>query len=185
MNSKELLTRAVELITFLFACFSGFLTSVAPPEDAEAKFAVGLSSFLALIVLLFISVLAKHLMQNKRRKIWLIATVFLFLLAAFSAFYYKAKLDQLTFPFPPEAAAQTGYVGGTEFTTVALQYKQTHPGKTVAEIVADFGGLSNRTLVWPVEAINQAKLLLLVSYTLLVVSLAGALFGLAEMAGQT
>jgi hypothetical protein len=45
----------------LFVAFGGFLTGVVPPKDADAKFAVGVSSFVALIVLFLCSALS-----NKR-----------------------------------------------------------------------------------------------------------------------
>jgi hypothetical protein len=179
MTGKELLARGIEVITFLFAMFGGFLTTIAPPEETEAKFAVGLSSFSALIVLLFIAVFVKKWQQKKYQKIWLGVATFAFILAITSAFFYRSYLNQLTFPYPPENT-KAEWVRGTELTPLAKEYQASLPAITPAELVANFGGMGNRELVWTQDSINRAKLILLVNYTLLVTSLALTVFCLTE-----
>jgi hypothetical protein len=179
MNGKELLARGIEVVTFLFAMFGGFLTAIAPPEETDAKFAVGISSFFALVVLLFIAVFVKKSRQKKYQKIWLGVAAFAFLLSMPSAFFYKSYLNQLTFPYPPDKI-KAEWVRGTELTPLAREYQASLPGITPAELVANFGGMGNRELVWTPNSINRAKLILLVNYTLLVMSLALTIFCLTE-----
>ena len=186
MNSKDLLAKAVEIITFLFAAFGGFLKQVAPPEEANAQFAVGASSILALIALLFVTAVAKQQARKKYKKIWLAASLAFFLCAVIATFFYKQKLDELTFPYPPENT-RTEYVRGTVFTSEAESYRVAHPEKTISEIVGDYGGLADRELVWTPESIRSAKLQLTVTYVILVLTLATAIFSLVEgvLAGPT
>src|SRR5437870_1178861 len=103
MSTRTIVTKAIELIGFLFAAFGGFLTDIAPPEGDDARYSVGITSFLALIVLLFASAIAKNLPVRKFKRICLIAAAIFFCSAVVSTFWYKHNLDRLTFAYPPEA----------------------------------------------------------------------------------
>lgn len=175
---KELLGRAVEVVTFLFAAFGGFLEEVAPPEEAGARFAVGLASFFALIILLGLSVLAQKRLTARRRRIWLIAAAALAVVAAVSGVLYQRNLEHLTFAYPPESGARAEHVAGTHTTARARQYADQGLGP--GQILAKFGP-ENRNLVWPAEAIRDAKTILTVNYLILVIAIAGAVFGLVEV----
>lgn len=169
----------MKTVTALFAMFGGFLTFVAPPEEANSRFAVGLSSALALVVLLLISALVRRPLRRRSRRRWLGVAVGLSVLAVAAALSYWWNLDRLTFPFPPEST-RAEYVAGTELTPEARQYLAENPSKPVSAVVADFGGMENRELVWPPHALRRAKMLLIVNYIALVLSLAGAIFCLTE-----
>jgi hypothetical protein len=49
-------------------------------------------------------------------------------------------------------------------------------------MVADFGGITQRELVWTASSIEQAKALMLVTYLLMVLGLATGIFCLIEQA---
>jgi hypothetical protein len=162
--NNNLLIKGIEVIGVLFAAFGGFFVGIAPPQAADAKFAVGLSSFLALIALFFISALSK----KRYRKMWLI-----------SAYFYKKTYDALTFGYPP-GSTQVEHIAGTELTKDAQEYKQKNPTISNAQLLAKFGGLENKGEVWPEESISRARTKLIGSYVFLVLAIASAIFALTE-----
>jgi hypothetical protein len=170
---------AVKIVTFLFGMFGGFLTFIAPPEEANSRFAVGLSSCLVLVVLLLISALITKPRTSTSTKKWLAVAVFFFIVAVASSLTYWWNLNRLTFAYPPEST-KAEYVGGTNMTPEAQKYHDDNPGKTISEIVADNGGLQSRELVWSPESIRRAKIILLINYVVFVMSLAAAIFSLSE-----
>ena len=180
MNTKDLLMKAVEIITFLFAAFSGFLKRIAPPEETESSFTVGASSMLALAALLFISAASKNRLRKKYKKVWLTISFAFFIVAMVSTFIYKANLDELTFPFPQEDANAERFIRGTALTPDAQSYIKEHPEKNTSDIVADYGGITQKELVWTSDSIRQAKLKLTINYVVLVLSLASTIFCLTE-----
>ncbi|HXI26578.1 MAG TPA: hypothetical protein VNG71_22190, partial [Pyrinomonadaceae bacterium] len=92
-----MLIKGIEVVGVLFSAFGGFLVGVAPPLAADARYAVGISSFFALIVLLLISSLAK----KKHRNAWIISAICSFVIAVVSSYYYKDLYNELAFESPP------------------------------------------------------------------------------------
>jgi len=179
MSTREILSRSVEVVAFIYAAFGGFLQNIAPPEEANARYAVGISSILALCVLLFISSVTKGQPKRKYKRRWLTAAGVLFAVAIAAAFAYRWNIDRLTFPFPPESRAAE-YVAGTELTSLAKELLEESPGITTSELVDRSGGLAMRGRVWTEESIRVAKMTLSVNYVLLTLSLATVLFCLTE-----
>jgi hypothetical protein len=179
MKTKPILAWAIETVTFVFAMFGGFFTAIAPPSEADSRFAVGISSFLMLILLLFISVFAQGRLKKKHKKVWLIVAAAMFVTAGASAFVYKWNVDRLTFGFPPENP-ETIHVAGTQFTEDADAYLATHPGVTTSQLVAKFEGVENRELVWTPDSLRKARMILTANYVLLVLTLSGTIFCLTE-----
>jgi hypothetical protein len=177
METKDVLTTASQVVGFLFVAFSGFLTNIAPPES-DADFAIGLSSFLALIVLLAAKALSTSVAREKYLKAWFAVAFLCFIVAAVGGVWYRNNLETLTFPFPP-GNARAEYVKGSEMTPLARDY-QARTGRTDAEVLAAFEGLANREKVWTAESIRRSRQLLTVTYVVFVVSLAGAIFALTE-----
>lgn len=174
MNNKYLI-KGIEIIGILFAAFGGFLVGVAPPQEADARFAVGLSSFLALIILFIISASS----NKEYRKWWLISGIVLVFVILFAAYNYKSNYDALAFEYPP-GNSQVRYVAGTELTQDAKTYKSEHPGLSNSQLLAKFGGLQNKGRVWVEESISSARTKLISSYLFLVLTIAGAIFALTE-----
>lgn len=172
---RSVLVKGIEIVGVLFAAFGGFLVGIAPPQTADAKFAVGISSLLALIILFTIVALAK----KEYRTAWIITAVCLFMVGAGAAYYYKTIFDELTFAYPA-GSTKIEYVAGTELTTAASDYRQQHQGISNAQLLAKFGGLQNRGKVWPEDSANKARRKLTSSYVILVLALATAIFALTE-----
>jgi hypothetical protein len=173
--NNNILVRGIEIIGVLFAAFGGFLVGIAPPQAADARFAVGLSSFLALIILFIISALSKR----KYKEWWLIGAGVLSIVIIFAAYYYKTNYDALTFEYPP-GSTQVEHITGTELTQEAKEYKQENPGISNSQLLFDFGGLQNKGKVWQEDSIRTARTKLIGSYVLLVLAIASAIFALTE-----
>jgi hypothetical protein len=173
--NRTVLTKGLQLVGILFAAFGGFLAGIAPPQAADARFAVGLSSFLALIVLFLISALAK----TNRKTPWLATAVIFLGFSIFAGFYYWSNLADLTYPYPPENTA-SDHIAGTEMMPRAVEYQKAHPGISKSQLVSKFGGLKNVSEVWSDASINHARTRLIASYVFLVLSVAVAIFVLTE-----
>jgi hypothetical protein len=179
MGTKRILSKSIEIIVFIFAAFGGFLKNIAPPEEANARYAVGISSIMALCMLLFIRALSKDQPKQQFRKKWLWAAGILFGVAVIAAFAYLWNIDRLTFPFPP-GNRTAEYVAGTKLTKPAEDYMKEHLMTTKSVLVDQFGGLANRELVWTVFSIRCAKILLTMNYVSLILAMSAMIFCLTE-----
>jgi hypothetical protein len=179
VTQSSVLEWAVKIVTFLFGMFGGFLTFIAPPEEANSRFAIGLASCLVLIILLVISALIKKPRTAKSTKKWLVIAVSFCVLTLAASLTYWWNFNRLTFAFPPEST-KAEYVAGVSLTPDAQQYLQDNPGKTISEIVADYGGLESRELVWSPDSLRNARMILLINYIAFVMTLAAAVFCLSE-----
>ena len=174
--NQTFLTKGIEIIGVLFASFGGFFAGIAPPQAADSRFAVGISSFLALIALLLIAGVSK---QKKLRKVWLVAACGLSVIVVIAAIYYKTSSDALTFGYPPGSTV-VEHIAGTELTAAAREYKEQNEGLSNAQLLAKFGGLQNKEEVWSAASVNHARRKLIVSYMVLVLSISAAIFSLTE-----
>ncbi len=173
------LLRIVQIVSFLFAAFGGFLANIAPPEEASPGFAVGLASFLSLCVLLYIAAISKDLPPRKHKRRWLVAAGIAFAGSVGFAAWYSTLLLHHTFRYPSETSPER-YVAGTEMTSAARDYAQANPGRSTTAIVKDFGGLERRESVWTASSIALATQLLTGAYVGLVVCFAATIFCLTE-----
>ena len=180
MNTRTIIAKAIQVVTFLFSAFSGFLGNIAPPEEAGAGFAVGFASILSLCVLLFVSYLAHIKLTAKRfRNIVLVAAAILIVVGIVSGLMYNANLNALTVGLPPEAP-EARHVVGTEFTDFGKAQRDKNPSASLATFIYDNGGAEALNRLWKQDSLNRAKQVLLVNYVILVLSIAGAVFFLAE-----
>lgn len=175
---KKLLTTFIQIVVFLFAAFGGFLGSVAPPAQTNPKFAVGLSSFLALIILLIVSALAKESPAAKNRKKWIWAGIILFVAAGVAGLLYPWTLSRLTYIYPPPPDEPVAWrVNGLEYTQTARDFMRDNPGNWTPgklELQLPYED------IWTDASVEKAKMLLLVNYVSLVLSIAAAIFCLLE-----
>jgi hypothetical protein len=173
------LAKGIEAVTALLAAFGGFLLNLAPPDETGVKFAVGISSFLAFLAFLFISVFAQKNPVPKNRKYWIIAAALFAITFTISAFVYSNKFEKLTFIYPPDDTDQVRYVNGTQLTPDADKRMKASPNLSRAELLDKFGE-DKRHEVWTQESIDNARQVLVVNYVLVVLSLALAVFCLTE-----
>lgn len=163
---------------FLFAAFGGFLSGIAPPGQTNPKFAVGLGSFLALLVLLIVSAVAKDSSAKIFKRRWMIAGIICFIVAVPLGFLYPWTLEKLTYPYPPspdEPVEQ--HVSGFELTETAKKYIEMNPGnhspgQLELKLPSDD--------IWTADSVLKAKMLLLANYIALVLAIATAIFCLLE-----
>lgn len=173
---KKLLTSVIEVVTFLLASFGGFLKNVAPPVRAGASYPVGILSFLMLIILLIISAAARGRADGNSRKGWLIAGVVLFVVALTSGVSYPAMLSEYTYPEHSELQARKILASDVYLTPDARLYKQANPSATPEDLEQNLPDGD----VWSSRGVKIAEMTLLVTYTVLVLSIAGAIFCLLE-----
>ena len=173
---QNILVRAIEVVGVLFAAFGGFLVGVAPPQAADSRFAVGLSSFITLVILLLIASLSR----KKHRRIWILTAVFALILAAGTAYYYKSSYDELVFEYPPIGEPKRKYVAGTTLTPEGEKLKRENPGISTAKLVSGVGGWDLRGKLWPEASLNAARRKLVFSYVVLVIAFATSIFALTE-----
>jgi hypothetical protein len=180
MDSNNILKKGIQVVTFLFAAFNGFLLNIAPPEEVETRFAVGMGSLIALFSLLLISSIIKTRVIKSVKKLWIIISLCFFIIMVISVYYYKLNMVQLTFSYPPENP-KTYYITGLEMTTEAKQYSEKFsPGKSVSELVADFEGPQFKERVWTKESIEKAKMRLTINYLIVILSTSIMIFSLTE-----
>lgn len=180
MTTREIVGKAVEVVTFLLAGFSGFLERIAPPDETGASFAVGVASFAAMIVFLFVAALAQGRRRLRRKKYWFTAAASFSLLFLVSAFAYQDARSTYTFLWPPNDDPQELYVAGDTLTPQAQQAKNNDPGLTSVRLVSGFGGIDERTAVWTEDSIRRVRLMLSLEYVLIVLSAAATIFCLTE-----
>lgn len=175
---KTIVGRLVELIAFLFSLFGGWLKVIAPPEEAEARDAVGLASVLSLLIFLVLTVVIRRNSARAGTNLFAIAVV-LAVVAAVSGFVYRSYLRTLTFAYPP-GTIRAEYIAGTVLTEYARQYLEKNPGLNNAAILAKFGGLDNHDLVWTPESRRHAATVLTAWYVVFIISVFGSIFCLTE-----
>ncbi len=179
MKTKKYIKNAVEIVVFIFALFSGTLENIAPPKETNTGIAVGIASFLALIVVLFIKAQTnKWTSKIMEKKNWYFA-IFLILLLVI-LFVYMYSLDILTFNFPPEDNI-TKYVKGFNYTNEAIKYKKENKIHDDSILVDNFGGIQNINQVWEKKSISLARTILLLLYILLVLSIFFCIVSLVEI----
>ena len=175
--NRQALIRAVEAVTFLFTAFSGFLKGIAPPEGETTVSAVGTASVLALCIFLGISGRSTKTVRRERALRW--AGGVLTVVAAVTALFYLQCLDRLTFGYPPDRP-EANYIAGTEYTPDAAKLIAANGLTPSGVLVAKFGGPQFKELVWTKESIQRSRAILISSYLLFVLSIAGAIFALME-----
>lgn len=179
MDTKAILSKGVQIITFIFAAFNDFFFNIAPPGDMNSSYAIGISSFLALFILLFISAISRNQPKKKYKKIWLAMSMIFFVIALIASGFYKSNFEKLTFVYNPEGETKR-HIAGTTLTFEAKKYLEGNPLTTTSKLVADFGGIENLELVWTRDSVHKAKMMLTFNYILLILTIAAMIFCLTE-----
>lgn len=179
MKSRSVLVKGVEVVVFLFAGFSHFLTDIAPPTiTGSFSFETGISSFFSLCILLYIASLTKDYHKRKFNKIWRTISVIFFGASVVLSFLYKSQYEQRILLYPNTTEGVT-YVIGTVLTQEAQSYQEVHQRST-AQLVSDFGGVNNISMIWVPESIKSSRSLLSILYVSLIIALSTTIFSLTE-----
>jgi hypothetical protein len=179
---KKVLVSLIQVVLFLFLAFGGFLKRVAPPDEANPGFYVGIVSFFVLIILLVIAALARRLPGARNRRGWMLGGIACFLVAIPCAVIYPKMLHKYTYASPdyPRRLRVKGSDDG--LTKVVKEWLQEQPYvPDASELVRKFPPGQ----VWEKEAIERARTTLLLSYAALVLSLATSIFCLLEANAET
>jgi hypothetical protein len=175
---KNLLTSSIEVVVFLFASFGGFLKNIAPPDETNPSYYVGIVSFLVLIVLLIVSAVSRRAPGPRHGWAWVSAGIVCFVLAVPSAFLYPGILHKYTYAFPLEKPTEVRVHGSESgLTEVAKEWVKENPLDSSPAVLARKFPPGQ---VWTPESIEHARTILLVSYSSLILSLATAIFCLIE-----
>jgi hypothetical protein len=174
---KGVLVWAVEVVTFITAAFSGFLTRIAPPDQTGASYAVGIVSFLLLITLLIVSALGRQT-TRARNNLWIIAGGCCLAMAIPAAFLYSGQLDRYTYWYPPEKpVARHVQASADDLTELARDYVLRNPNDSSAAQL-ELNLPSDE--IWNKKAVARTSRKLLLTYVWLTMSLATAVFCLIE-----
>jgi hypothetical protein len=173
---KKLLASFIEVVTFLLAAFGGFLKNVAPPLQVGASYPVGILSFLTLITLLAISAFARRRTDSAAKRRWAVAGIVLGALALGAGITYLRALDKYTYPQRSQLENRRICAAETYLTPDAARYRLTNPGTTTEDLEQNLPDND----IWTPAGIERAETALLVSYLVLVLSIAGAVFCLIE-----
>jgi hypothetical protein len=180
---KNLLASFVQVVVFLFAAFGGFLKNIAPPDETNPSYYVGIVSFLVLIILLIVSAISRRAPGAKHRRAWLSAGIVCFVLAVPSALVYPRMLHKYTYPFPLEKPTEVRVNGSQNgLTEVAKEWVKENPLESSPAVLARKFPPGQ---VWTQKSIEHARTILVISYSSLVLSLATAIFCLIEANADT
>jgi hypothetical protein len=174
---RKHLATFIQIVVFLFAAFGGFLGGIAPPAEAHPKFAVGLSSFLVLIVLLFVSAISQRVSPAHSHR-WIWAGAVCLVLVVVTGFLYPYMLSKYTYVYPPPPAEAVAWrINGDEYAEGAKNFIKENPGTySPGELELELPYKD----IWTAESIAKAKMILLINYIALVLSIATAVFCLLE-----
>ena len=175
---KGILVWAVEVVAFVTAAFGGFLTRIAPPDQTGASFAVGIGSFLLLIILLIVSALGRQSKGKAKNKRSIAAGASCLALAIPAAFLYSGQLDRYTYWYPPEKpVARHVQASANDLTALARDFVLRNPNEASA---ADLERSLPPDQIWTTDAIARVNRILLLTYLWLVLTLSTAVFCLIE-----
>jgi hypothetical protein len=179
---KPLVSRGIQIVVALFGAFGGFLNRVAPPDEANARLAIGVSQFAALGILLLVSAMSSGRRSASSRRRWMIAGVVSLLTMIVSGGIYTWYLDKLTFPYPPPPSAiETYRIAGTILTEQAETYRSEFRrsygrNPTSGELALNLP----HDQIWTRQSVARSTMMLSGSYLMLVLSLSTAVFCLVE-----
>ncbi|NKB81092.1 MAG: hypothetical protein GKS05_04210 [Nitrospirales bacterium] len=177
MPSKNVLAKAIGIVSFLLAAFGGVFKRIAPPEEAGTHFSVGLASVLTLCLFLFISAITKNQERSKFKQRWLTAATVFFVGSIVASMTYFWNHDRLSFNFPEGSEAK--YMAGTKMTEEYAEYMKTENIGSKSDLIKDVS-LKDRNKVWKEPSIRRAKLILVSNYVVFVLSIAATIFCLTE-----
>jgi hypothetical protein len=170
------------LISALFGLFGSALSKLLVIDEMTWYY-TALASLIGFVVNLLVSFLLKG-RWNKGMKNYTKLVCLLFFLGLITTVYMHTKYYiECTFPYSGYDDKLTYYVKGTEYTPMAIKFKQENPHiVSDADLIREgFGSPSEKEKVWTEESINNNKLKLITSYSLIVIFFVGIISILIEV----
>ncbi|MGB7283341.1 MAG: hypothetical protein WBE13_13845 [Candidatus Acidiferrum sp.] len=144
--------------SLLLTAFGGFYSRIAPPEDS-LKFWPGYASLVTGVAFILIA----NVKNNVRSVILWISIVPAIVCPAL----YYVKYQSLTATY-----SESQVICGTVYTAKGVDYTSKNPGKTREELIRDFAGQTAE--IWTEDSISRARVVLGLSYSAAIASLAFA-----------
>lgn len=188
-----LLKSAIGVIIFLFGAFSGFLMKFAPPDPSDTlKLPVGIVQFIALALLLFISVLCHYqtsigkLQETNFTRIWLFISGGLLLLFIFSAIVYYSNYKKYVIR---QDNWNISLVRGETLTDDSKQIciEEKHDGSPndcetfLLYKYYNSNEIFDKHLLWTEDSMHKVNMKLLINYIIVIASISSLLFSLVEL----
>jgi hypothetical protein len=192
-NYTVLLKSAISVVVFLFGAFSGFLLKFAPPDPSdELQIPIGIAEFLALAILLFVSLLCNYQATkkkaNQRRfiQLWLWIAGILIIGFAVSGILYYSNIKKHT-------VKQTNWnirlIKGSTLTPDSKDICKEEKQNSSIEVCESFllykyytsSEILDKHYLWTEESVNDATIKLLINYIVVIISICGILFSLVEL----
>ncbi len=182
---KTILAAGISVVVFLFAAFGSFLGDIAPPKVADApgqNFALGLASFIALILLLLIQhVIALWPTARVARLIWLVAAAIAGIAFMWIALSYRADYAATTFEHTQIAGkGRNRYLMGDQFTERGRKFDSANVSSGPDDLMTQ-AGVDDPSVIWTRSSILKAETRLVRQYQLLIIALCIALFSLGSI----
>ena len=175
---QSMIKRASQAVVAVFSGFGGFVFSVQPPEGVLKGFTVGFASTLSALLFLMISVFSQRYASEQYRRIFTTLSGLLIILVAVTGFLYQNMFARLTLDLPSVARTEKIIIG-TELTPPAKDnLEKTHD--PLPQLLLDFGGKNAVERVWTRDSIRASTLKLNDGYIAFAVSIAAAVFCIAE-----
>lgn len=179
VSTKEILKSGVQVVLFFFAAFGAFLTNIAPPEETESSFAIGISSFGALTILFFVK--STRAVSNKLNPKLTMMIAFVFLITSvFLGFtYHKFYIDNtfVTIPAKYDLGTPTYGIKGIVFLPGKRDELEQKFKGDITEMYMHHPSVGH---IWTESSINTNKSRLVILYVLFSISTGTALFILIE-----
>ena len=183
MDARTILGRVFATITPIFAAFGGVLVDIAPPSDRPGQsdyIAVGIASLGSAAIMLLVMALTQKWSQQKRRRFFIPAAVFSFVVGLVGVVLYVGWFRHHTVLYPPEAAHPVRSVMGNEHLPDPARYVDKYPEMqdNPVGLLRKFGGKPSS--VWTATSIEAVRSWLLATYTVIAMLLASTLICLSE-----
>ncbi len=177
-NTESVIKQGGQAVAAVFSGFGGFVLNVQPPEGVLKAFTIGFASTLSALLFLVISIFSQRYASERYRHIFVALSVALIIVVAITGFRYQDMFARLTLDLPSVNGTEKIIIG-TDLTSQARE-GLTRTGEPLSQLVLDFGGKDARERVWTRASIRAATLTLNNGYILLSVSVAAAVFCIAE-----
>jgi hypothetical protein len=192
-NYTILLKAAIAVVVFLFGTFSGFLLKFSPPDPSdELSLPIGIAQFVALALLLFVSLLCNYQATRKKSdqkrfvRLWLWISGALIILFVISSLVYYNNFRSKTVK---QGEWGLRLIRGNELTDnskAVCNEKGYSLLNNQCELFLlnkyyNVNEIINKHELWTEQSVNFNKSALLLNYILVIAGISGLLFSLVEL----